>query len=474
MIKEKNKMKTNKDQLAALHQAMLANNDQENADKILDLYDKFEKEELIISFSGHFSAGKSSIINTLLGKDILPKSPIPTSANIVKMTSGKGWARVFFNHADTIEYKEPYDLEMIKEYSMDKDAIKKIEISTAEPIIPNGSAIIDTPGIDAADDADRLMTEGALHLVDVLFYVMDYNHVQSEVNLYFLQSLQENNIPFYLIINQIDKHNERELSFASFAESITQTFSQWNIRPKDIFFTSLLDFSLEVNQFREVKDTLFLMMKDESDKYFNIDASVQQVINKHKKFLKNQYEELLADVTDDEVLESQLVEIKHLEETISQLQEEPELLEKEFHRELKNTLKNAYLMPKELRDKAERYLESEQPGFKVGLFGSKKKTEEEKNERLNAFVTSLQGVMEASVQWKLRDKFLTINRNYAITEVDLQNTINHLTINYDTEDIKKLIKPGAKVNGDYVLNYTNYVASDMKQKFKLTALALHT
>lgn len=474
MIKEKKTLKTNKGQLAALYQAMLANNDQENADKILDLYDKFEKEELIISFSGHFSAGKSSIINNLLEKDILPKSPIPTSANIVKMMSGKGWARVFFNHADTIEYKEPYDLEMIKEYSMDKDAITKIEISTAEPIIPNGAAIIDTPGIDAADDADRLMTEGALHLVDVLFYVMDYNHVQSEVNLYFLQSLQENNIPFYLIINQIDKHNEKELSFSSFAESINQTFSQWNIRPKDIFFTSLLDFSLEMNQFQEVKDTLFSMMQDNRDQYFNIDASVKQVINKHKKFLKDQYEELLAEVTDDEALESQLAEMKHLEETISQLQEEPELLEKEFHRELKSTLQNAYLMPKELRDKAERYLESEQLGFKVGLFGSKKKTEEEKNERLTAFVTGLQGVMEASVQWKLRDKFLTVNRNYAITDVDLQNIINHLTVTYDATDVKKLIKPGAKVNGDYVLNYTNDVASDIKQRFKRTALGILT
>lgn len=474
MIKEKNTMKTTKVQLAALHQAMLANNDQVNADKILDLYDKLSKEELIISFSGHFSAGKSSIINNLLEKNILPKSPIPTSANIVKMTSGKGWARVFFNHTDTVEYKEPYDLEMIKEYSMDKDAISKIEISTAEPIIPNGSAIIDTPGIDAADDADRLMTEGALHLVDVLFYVMDYNHVQSEVNLYFLQSLQENNIPFYLIINQIDKHNERELPFAGFVESIKQTFAQWNIKPKDIFFTSLMDFSLEMNQFQKVKDTLFSMMQDKSDHYFNMDASVMQIINNHKKFLKNQYEELLTEITDDETLESQLAEMNELEETINQLQQKPELLEKEFQRELKNTLHNAYLMPKELRDKAESYLESEQPGFKVGLFGAKKKTEEEKNERLTRFVTRLQEVMEAGIQWKLRDKFLSFSRNYGITDAALQNAINHLTITYDAADVKKLMKPGAKVNGDYVLNYTNDVASDMKQRFKRTALEILT
>ena len=229
MIKEGNTITTNENQLAALYQTMLANKDEENAAKILDLHQKLMNKELMVSFSGHFSAGKSSIINHLLGENILPKSPIPTSANIVKVTSGEGWARVFFNDGQAVEYKEPYDIDMIKEYSTDKDAINRIDISTSQAIIPQGSAIIDTPGIDAADDADRLMTEGSLHLVDVLFYVMDYNHVQSEVNLYFLQSLHENQIPFYLIINQIDKHNDTELSFEQFATNIKQTFDQWDI-----------------------------------------------------------------------------------------------------------------------------------------------------------------------------------------------------------------------------------------------------
>src|SRR5699024_8850623 len=128
MITEATGVNTNKNQLAALHQTMLANHDEENAEKILELHHKLEHEELVISFSGHFSAGKSSIINNLLDKNILPKSPIPTSANIVKMTSGEGWARVFFHHEDPVEYREPYDIDMIKEYSQDKDAIKRIEI----------------------------------------------------------------------------------------------------------------------------------------------------------------------------------------------------------------------------------------------------------------------------------------------------------------------------------------------------------
>ncbi len=38
---------------------------------------------------------------------------------------------------------------------------------------------------------------------------MDYNHVQSETNLTFLKQLSDEKKPLYLIINQIDKHDEQ-------------------------------------------------------------------------------------------------------------------------------------------------------------------------------------------------------------------------------------------------------------------------
>src|SRR5690625_1477797 len=127
--------------LVAYNKLMLDNGDLKNANKIVDLYEKLDRRELVISFAGHFSAGKSSMINALLDKDILPKSPIPTSANIVKITSGDGVARIYFHHEETIEYEEPYDMDTIKEYCKDKDTISKIELSTAEKILPEGCAI---------------------------------------------------------------------------------------------------------------------------------------------------------------------------------------------------------------------------------------------------------------------------------------------------------------------------------------------
>lgn len=138
------------------------NHDSKNANKILDIFEKFNKQEFIISFAGHFSAGKSSMINGILGKSILPKSPIPTSANVVKIKSGNGNARVYFHDEAPLEYKEPYDIDLIKEYAQDKASIKEIEINTSGVLLPEDCMLIDTPGIDAADDADRLITESSL------------------------------------------------------------------------------------------------------------------------------------------------------------------------------------------------------------------------------------------------------------------------------------------------------------------------
>ncbi|WP_156289167.1 dynamin family protein [Oceanobacillus salinisoli] len=455
--------------LADLYKLILQNEDRPNAEKILDLYEKLDQKEFMISFAGHFSAGKSSMINALMGEDILPKSPIPTSANIVKITSGGGYARAHLHNGEILQFNEPYDMDMIKEYSKNKDDIKKIEISTAKRILPAQCALMDTPGIDAADDADRIMTESSLHLIDVLFYVMDYNHVQSEVNLQFLKSIQSKAIPFYVIVNQIDKHDEDELSFEQFKRSITHTFHQWNIRPEAIFYSSLIDEKAKYNQFEEIQKTLFHMLNRDTNLSISIHHSLHQVITSHKKFLKNTYEAKLGPGTDDQELEESLQKIEDIESHLKELEQKVMHFENDFHQEMQSTLNNAYIMPAVLRDKAHAFLESQQSNFKVGLLASRKKTRLEKEHRLEAFLTALQENIEAAIRWKLRDKFVQLAKQYDLTDEALVKQIQSLSLTYGEADLITLIKPGAKVNGDYVLHYTKDVSNDIKIKFKQMA-----
>src|SRR5699024_12443506 len=91
-------------------------------------------------------------------------------------------------------------------------------------------------------------------------------------------------------------------------------------------------------------------------------------------------------------------------------------LNKRYSEMVNLTLKNAYLMTSDLRDKAQIYLESLDNDFKVGLFGSKKKTEEERNRRLTDFLNELQTNIEKTNQWTLKERI-----NNLIIETDIQD-----------------------------------------------------
>ena len=70
-----------------------------------------------------------------------------------------------------------------------------------------------------------MSTESALHIADIVFYTMDYNHVQSELNFQFTKQLMKYNPNVYLIVNMIDKHKDNELSFEEFKATVHQSFA---------------------------------------------------------------------------------------------------------------------------------------------------------------------------------------------------------------------------------------------------------
>lgn len=202
--------------LLPLREAMEQTGDHTAVQAITDLISKAEMKHLTIAFCGHFSAGKSSLINSLCGKRVLPSSPVPTSANVVSIRNGKPRALIYTtpnvsadNGAGTLEVS-PEELEA---YCKNGGAYSSIEVWDDIPLLKDDAVLLDTPGVDSTDRGHSLATHSALHLADVVFYVMDYNHVQSETNLSFAKSLSDWGKPLFLIVNQIDKHREREALF---------------------------------------------------------------------------------------------------------------------------------------------------------------------------------------------------------------------------------------------------------------------
>ena len=69
--------------------------------------------------------------------------------------------------------------------------------------------------------------------------IVDYNHVQSALNFQFMKRMNQVGIPI-IFINQIDKHNENEISFDTFKQKVEQSIQDWDIKVDQLFYVSML------------------------------------------------------------------------------------------------------------------------------------------------------------------------------------------------------------------------------------------
>ncbi|MFK2824162.1 dynamin family protein [Bacillus sp. B190/17] len=445
--------------------------DAERARKAELFLKKLHDEEFIVAFCGHFSAGKSTMINALTGEALLPSSPIPTSANLVKIHgASEDFAKVYYRDKQPLLFKAPYNFEKVKEFCKNGEEVESIEIGHSESNLPPEVTVMDTPGVDSTDDAHRISTESALHLADMVFYVMDYNHVQSELNFIYTKDLLAHGVKLYLIINQIDKHRDEELSFDEFKQSVFDSFSAWGVHPERFFFTSLKKPDLSANDFDEVKQLIHQSMTDREELAFrSAETMMNKLAAEHLNWLEDEQTETkakLLDILGDD-WETQEIVSKEQEMKAQLDQRDTAVLVKQMEDSRDKVLDNAYLMPASTRDLAREYLEAVQPGFKVGLLFSKKKTEEERQRRLERFAADLTEKAKTQLEWHLRQQLSSWLKSTGLTNDKLQLAAEELVVQVDESLITETVKPGAMATGDYVLTYSDDVAARLKKRARM-------
>ncbi|MEK3886083.1 dynamin family protein [Bacillus sp. FSL K6-3431] len=445
------------------------NGDDIRVEKAKNLLKKMHEKEFITAFSGHFSAGKSTMINALIGDQVLPSSPIPTSANLVKvLKSAEDYAKVYSHSQKTLLFQAPYDFATVKEYCKNGD-VTNIEIGKKDSLLPKGVTIMDTPGVDSTDDAHRITTESALHLADIVFYVMDYNHVQSELNFMYTKNLLKHGVKLYLIINQIDKHNEQELSFTSFKKSVHDSFASWHVEPAGIYFTTLKKLKHPDNEFTTIKALIDHAFSHHNDlMQGTIDAAFNRLVAEHEAWLQDEmdiaaqpYEQVITEYSDEE-LQTLFTEETELTTEKEKILKTATNWERAFEKEREVILKNAYLMPYETRELAEQYLISAQSDFKMGFLFSKKKTEDERSERLQSFYISVKKQVESQINWHLKQLAVKKLEETELFEEKLQAAAQQMEITFEASFLTNAVHRGAGINGEYLLHYCEEIASRLR------------
>ncbi len=450
------------------------NEDEERLQKTKLFAEKLLNKEYMIAFAGHFSAGKSSMINALTGEELLPSSPIPTSANVVKVhKSAQNYAIAHLTGQDPVKFDENYDIRMVKEFAKNGALVSQIEIGHKDSVLPEGITVMDTPGVDSTDDAHRMSTESALHLADIVFYVMDYNHVQSELNFQFTKNLMKYNPNVYLIVNQVDKHKENELSFEDFSKSVHTSFANWGVNPKGIFFTSLRDQTLPYNDFKEVKQIVMNSMNGWQENLLDVaEKTLQQLHTEHEQYLLSNKQELLEN--NEEILSKEDWEVR--DEIKSDYQTVLHQLklysasnwQKSFDVERDELLENAAtaIVPFELREKLREYLESIQPNFKMGMFFAAKKTQAEQKARKDALYELYCSITASQISGHLKALMKKALKEVNALTDDMSNEIDLLELKPPMSVIEEQVKLDSGIAGDALLNFANRVSSATIRWFK--------
>lgn len=442
--------------------------DTENARKLLEVANKLYNEKLYIAFAGHFSAGKSTMINKLLDEQILPTSPIPTSANLVLLEKGEEHVSLFSNKNEEIELTGQYSINQIKEYCKQGDEIERISIRKPYQNLAENVVIMDTPGIDSTDAAHKLSTESMVHLADVVFYVTDYNHVQSEENLSFVKEMIDRNKMIFLIVNQIDKHEENEVSFNDFKSQINESFSEVGLHENDVFFTTLKNDQHPYNELEHIKE-LITTVVNKRMQYIekNIQNSVEQIIEDH---IDQYLEQLEINNENKEQLQSslshELAKKKTLEDSIQAEEVQLREINNEITEKVESILKSANLVPYETREKAAAYIEAVDPSFKVGFLFSKTKTEQERDSRKQELYTSLSKNLETQITWHLTPLLKEFIKKYDIHNSKIVNQVQTFSNSITEDMISEALKHGASFNNQYVLTYSSDVSELIKKHSK--------
>lgn len=236
------------------------------------LYDKLIGKN-IIALGGGFSSGKSSFLNALMGKMVLPADIDPSTSVPTYIVSGEKHNVMGINVFDTKVQMQPRDIKKIAHgfgEVEDDDDEKVADAVTLGHVLENiffstplhkydNIAFLDTPGYSKPDSekysakTDEQIARGQLNSSNyILWFVQADAGTITEEDIKFIKTLRED-IPKLIIVNKADKKNLPDLK--DIIAKIKSTLDIKGIRYVDVFpFTSRLDQieDDELNEFIEI------------------------------------------------------------------------------------------------------------------------------------------------------------------------------------------------------------------------------
>jgi len=191
-------------------------------EKLSELLSRLNKGRFHLAVLGQFKRGKSTLVNALLGENILPVAVVPLTAIPTFIFFGdKIYVKIFYsNREEDVEFFE--DVESIKNFlekyvtekgnPENKLNISHVEIYYPSKLLKRGFVLIDTPGIGSTFHHNTEITVNFLPQCDAALFVTSADPPLTEMEVQFLKSVKSHVPKIFYVLNKIDYLDSDELT----------------------------------------------------------------------------------------------------------------------------------------------------------------------------------------------------------------------------------------------------------------------
>ena len=189
-------------------------NDENTVKNLTVLKENVEKGLFSIVIVGEFSAGKSTFLNALMGKKILPSFSKETTAtvNYLRHTSEapNGEKGIVYYKNGKTEILPSLDVDVIEKVVStrgDKDVVSDIahvDLYLDSKFLENGVVLVDSPGLNGIKEGLGEITLNQIKQSYASIFMFNCEQPGSKSNFEILKDVKENSNSIFFILNKID------------------------------------------------------------------------------------------------------------------------------------------------------------------------------------------------------------------------------------------------------------------------------
>lgn len=161
-------------------------------------------ESLRVVVLGEFSAGKSTFVNVLVGREVSPMGVLPTTASVHWLRFGEGLARVIDARGAVVECAVVDAPAAVARRRREGVAIDRVEVTLPLPRLA-AMELIDTPGFNAGDPEHERAARSALALADLALWLFDARQAGRHSEREPLEAARDAGVPALGVLNKVDQ-----------------------------------------------------------------------------------------------------------------------------------------------------------------------------------------------------------------------------------------------------------------------------